>query len=248
MSGGCTNCGRKGGCDSRKHEMMAEVQKALQQLYPTGRWDQRDHGAGPLAGGGPAAQLGPALAEALSQRLKAFALFCPGEPEDFSDYVYVLCLGRKPCLLEAREGLTSAESVIGEDVGARVQELYLRVSLSTLAPFAAVQELRMELVAPRPGERDWLLQQQSRAGVFDPVLLPRYQKLVAVLTEHGVRNVDFGEIDEAPEGFDGDAHFERFGVPATTANYLFFAGPTEGLGAEVIHATDVSLVRHLPET
>jgi len=39
MSSGCTNCGNKGGCDTRKHEMFGAVDEALARLYPTRRWD-----------------------------------------------------------------------------------------------------------------------------------------------------------------------------------------------------------------
>jgi len=42
MSGGCTSCGNKGGCDSRKHDMMAAIDEALARIYPTRRWAERD--------------------------------------------------------------------------------------------------------------------------------------------------------------------------------------------------------------
>ncbi len=46
MSDGCTNCGNKGGCDARKHEMFGAIDEALARLYPTRRWDERDEAAG----------------------------------------------------------------------------------------------------------------------------------------------------------------------------------------------------------
>ncbi len=236
---GCTNCGKKGGCDSRKHEMLGQVHEVLARLYPTRRWEERADDT--AVGQGIGVAQGEALAQTLSEKLKAFALYQPGLPEDFSDYVYVLCFGRQPCLLELREGLVAPQDVQlqAAAIETPLQEVYLRVALSTLAPFAAVQELRMELVPVKgalssEGEPEWLLQQHLRAGVFDPILLTRYQKLVAALAEHDIKNVDFGEINEAPEGFDGHAHAALFGAPPTIANYLFFAGPTAGLAAESV--------------
>ena len=54
MSGGCTDCGKKGGCDARKHGMFAAIDEALARLYPTRRWDERDEagvGGGRRPGG-----------------------------------------------------------------------------------------------------------------------------------------------------------------------------------------------------
>lgn len=250
---GCTNCGKKGGCDSRKHEMLGHVHAALARLYPTRRWEERADDA--AVGQGIEFARGQALAQTLAQNLKAFALYQPGQPQDFSDYVYVLCFGRQPCLLELREGLVSLQDLELNAAGETpLQEVYLRVALSTLAPFAAVQELRMELVPVKASalsgqsEPEWLLQQHLRAGVFDPILLSRYQKLAAALAEHDIKNVDFGEINEAPEGFDGGAHAALFGSPPTIANYLFYAGPTAGLAAESLWLPEDAAARNLGVT
>jgi len=221
--------------------MMAEVNETLDSLYPSKRWHERaDHLA---TTSGVSEEEGRQLAQALSQKLKAFALYKPGSPEDFSDYIYILCFGRQPSILEVREGVIDLAEFIAQapdGEGSGVKELYLRVALSSLCPFAAVQEVRMslslwgnELGDCAPGA---VVEEQARAGVFDPILLARYQKLVAVLAETNIRNIDFGEINEAPEGFDGSAHEEMFGVKATVANYLFFAGPTAGISAESVQA------------
>lgn len=239
MSGGCTNCGKKSGCDSRKHDMLAEVHETLGRLYPSRRWDERADEAALDQGVGDAE--GQRLAQALSERLKAFALYKPGAPEDYSNYIFVLCFGRQPSILELREGIVPPEAFGLDAVGpsATIKEVYLRVSLSALAPFAAVQEVRMELTAAEPGPLGgapaaWMLEQNLRAGVFDPLLLSRYQRLVAVLAEFGVRNVDFGEINEPPSGYEGAWHAANFGLPPTIANYLFYAGPTAGVSTEAV--------------
>jgi hypothetical protein len=221
--------------------MMGEVNDTLERLYPSKRWHERaDHLA---MTSGVSQEEGRQLALALCQKLKAFALYKPGTPEDFSDYIYVLCFGRQPSILEVREGVIDladfiAQAPEGEESG--VKELYLRVALSSLCPFAAVQEVRMSLslLDNEPGNAvsGAIVEEQVRAGVFDPILLARYQKLVAVLAETNIRNIDFGEINEAPEGFDGSAHEEMFGAKATIANYLFFAGPSAGISAECVLA------------
>ncbi len=150
MSGGCTNCGQKGGCDSRKHEMFGAIDEALARLYPTRRWDERDETAGFGAGLGPGE--GDALAAAAGARLHAATLYRPGGPEETCDYVYILCVGRAPSLVELRAAALDgaageAPRAVAEEAlratlaEGPVTEVYLRVALSTLAPFAAVQEV-----------------------------------------------------------------------------------------------------------
>lgn len=214
---------------------MEQVDAALERLYPTKRWHERADEQALTAG--VAEEEGRQLALALSQKLKAFALYKPGQDEDFSDYVYVLCFGRQPSALEVREGLVGlddymAQAPAGQESG--ITEVYLRVALSSLAPFAAVQEIRMSIGISNHGA---VVEEQVRAGVFDPILLARYQKLVAVLAEQNIRNIDFGEINAPAAGFDGSVHEEMFGSEATTANYLFFAGPTAGITAQLVDST-----------
>jgi hypothetical protein len=67
MSDGCTNCGNKGGCDSRKHGMFAAIDEALARLYPTRRWDERDDAVAMEEGVGP--EQGQALAAAIAERM-----------------------------------------------------------------------------------------------------------------------------------------------------------------------------------
>jgi hypothetical protein len=56
-------------------------------------------------------------------------------------------------------------------------------------------------------------------------LLRRLQTLVAVLAEHQLRHLDFGEIVEPPAAFDpGDYGTVYGGVPGI-ANYLFYPQP-----------------------
>src|SRR5215208_6659285 len=94
--GGCTNCGEKAGCDDRKGDMMSAVDIALATLYPTRTWGELDDAVrNPVT-----AEDGAAIAEELAAELDAATFYVPG---DDCDFVYVLALGRTPCLLQARE-------------------------------------------------------------------------------------------------------------------------------------------------
>ena len=235
MGDGCTDCGRKGGCDHRKQGMFAAIDEALARLYPTRRWAERQE----LAGVRPAAIEAPVVAERLAARLGTLAVHVPGGVEEYCDYVYVLCLGRTPSLVEvrekrasARELLTEAPAADADDAGG-VSELYLRVALSWLAPFAAVQQVTMQARLPAAtadsGEQQLLIEEHPRTGVFDPVLLPRFQALVAVLTELELAHLDFGEIASTPDGFDGDEYAARYGGLPSCANYLFYPQPPSSI-------------------
>ncbi|HXU83627.1 MAG TPA: hypothetical protein VN914_19675 [Polyangia bacterium] len=224
MSEGCTSCGRKGGCDHRKGEMFAAMDQALLRLYPTRRWGERDEAAAFRAG---VAGLGPVLADRLARRLETLSLFCPGTPEETCDYVYVLCFGRTPSLVEVREGIAAPEAGEGQ-----IDELYLRVALSSVAPFAAVQQVAMSLRRSEAGEL--VIAEAPRTGVFDPVLLPRFQKLVAVLAELEVRHLDFGEMTQSPPDFDAGEYGDRYGGAPTVANYFFYPQPASAITTTVI--------------
>jgi len=240
--GGCTSCGKKGGCDSRKHAMFEAIDGALARLYPTRRWGERDDAA--ALADGIEREDGEALAAAMARRLGTAAVFRPGEPDEWCDYVYVLCLGRTPCIAELREQLAGSDgqgkpdgegadgsSAELED-GATLEERYLRVALSSVARFAGVQEVAMTLDRERGG--DLVVTERARSGVFDPVLLPRFQTLVAVLAEADIRHLDFGEIVEAPDGFEAAGYAEQFGAAAPViANYLFYPQPPTAITTSV---------------
>jgi hypothetical protein len=140
----------------------------------------------------------------------------------------VLVLGRTPSLIEVRERRTSAIEALAEVAHGEgeISELYLRVALSWLAPFAAVQQVALQA---RLGEQLALIEERPRTGVFDPPLLPRLQALVAVLAELGLRHLDFGEITEPPPGFDGGEYAARYGGAPSCANYLFYPQPPSSI-------------------
>jgi len=214
--------------------MFGAIDEALARLYPTRRWDERDEAAG-FGAGLPAGE-GDALAAALSARLKAATLYQPGRPEETCDYVYVLCLGRTPSLVELREAALDdgAERALRDAIAdGPITEVYLRVALSTLAPFAAVQEVVIS-AAVDPADGSLTLTEAPRAGIFDPNLLRRLQALVAVLAERRIRHLDFGEIVEPPAGFDPGDYAAEYGAAPGIANYLFYPQPPAAVSTVIL--------------
>lgn len=235
--GGCTDCGKKGGCDHRKTAMFAAIEEAMARLYPTRRWGDRDEAAVAETALASAyaidADEGPGLAAFLAQRLGAAAFFRPGSPDEWCDYVYVLCLGRQPSIFELREGYELHEGAAASAVEGTLEERYLRVALSALAPFATVQEIAMTL---EPDGDALIITERSRAGVFDPILLRRFQMLTAALVERGLRTLDFGDLVAPPDGFDGTPYRALFGEDPLLANYLFSPQPPAAVTTVVLAA------------
>lgn len=81
---------------------------------------------------------------------------------------------------------------------------------------------------------DLVITESARGGVFDPVLLPRFQSLVAVLALWDIRHLDFGEIVEPPVDFDAADYSSRFGSAPVIANYLFYPQPPTAVSTVVL--------------
>jgi hypothetical protein len=222
--------------------MFAAIEEALLRLYPDRCWHERTDA--PVRG--VSATLGLGLAERLARRLSARTVFLPGTEPGSCSYVYVLCTGRPPALIDRREGFGPAAPIADDSPGrGALEELYLRVALSGLAPFAAVQQatLRGEPLGDR-----LLVEETPRSGVFDPLLLRRFQQLVAVLAELGIRHLDCGEIVEGPAGFDPGDYPRRFGGQPGIINYLFFPQPAVTVTSTVVrpNAPPGAGARHFP--
>ena len=211
--------------------MLAEVDRTLAALYPTRTWGEADDLAGELTGaaaraGAPAAGLPAgdleALADELAGTLAAATFVRPGGDDEPCDYIYVLCLGRTPCVVQARDHGVPAPAE-WRAPGVRIDERYLRVVIGNRAPFAAVQQVAVELTG---GPGGFLVRERPRAGVYDAPLLHRMQKLVAILPAYDLNHLDFGEIAHAPPGFHGGAWRELYGAEPSIANYLFYPQPT----------------------
>jgi hypothetical protein len=220
MSGGCTSCGKKAGCDHRKGDMLEVVEQVMARLYPTRRWGEPDDAARFAAGIDE--EDGQALADDLARELDASTFFRRGSAEEYCDYIYVLCLGREPCLVQVRDGEVPVPDEIRD--GDQIREQYLRVCLSSMARLAGVQQTAIEL--ERSGD-EVVIREAPRAGVYDAPLLRRFQRLVALFPAYDILHVDFGEISAPPDGFDPGDYAQRYGLAAPhRANYLFYPQPS----------------------
>src|SRR5204863_7371645 len=135
---GRTNCKGKAGGDDRKGTMVESVDRALEQLYPTRTWGEPDDAQ---AAGMPREEL-DALADELAQELGAATFVSEGGDDEPCDYIYVLCMGRTPCVLQVRDHGVAAPA---EWDGTDLSELYLRVVISQRARVAAVQQIGVDL-------------------------------------------------------------------------------------------------------
>lgn len=216
--GGCTNCAAKTGCDDRKTVMFRRVDDALQRLYPTQTWGQPDDAA--RFGAGICEHDGEALAEELAQQLDASTFYREGGPEEYCDYIYVLCIGREPSLIQIRDGQVPLPAEIGDEP---IREQYLRVCLSNMARFAGVQQTAMEL---RMRDGDVCISEEPRPGVYDAPLLHRFQRLVAILPAYDITHLDFGEISAPPKGYRAGDYAALYGGEPHTCNYLFYPQPS----------------------
>jgi hypothetical protein len=218
--GGCTNCQGKAGCDDRKGTMLDTVDAALARLYPTRTWGEPDDALGDGIGADDLA----ALADELAGELRAATFVQLGGEDEPCDYIWVLCQGRTPCIVQVRDhGVLPP--VEWQVPSLRLDELYLRVVISHRTRVAAVQQIAVEL-AGEPAGTGWLVRERPRAGVYDAPLLHRMQKLVAILPAYELLHVDFGEIAHPPPGYDAGAWRELFGGQPAIANYLFYPQPT----------------------
>src|SRR3954471_24887621 len=128
--GGCTNCKGKSGCDHRKGAMLESVDRALEDLYPTRTWGEPDDA---IADGMPREEL-DALADEVAAELGAATFVREGGDDEPCDYIYVLCMGRTPCVVQVRDHGVAAPaewaSVDGQQQRQQIDELYLRVVIS----------------------------------------------------------------------------------------------------------------------
>lgn len=220
--GGCTNCKSKSGCDDRKGAMVASVDLALEQLYPTRTWGEPSDDTAAMAPD----EL-DALAEELAIELRAATFVKHGGDDEPCDYIYVLCVGRTPCAIQARD----FDVDLG-DVTEPIREQYLRVVISQRARVAAVQQVAIELAPAAGGE--YVVRESPRAGVYDAPLLARMQKLVAILPAYELLHVDFGEIAHAPPGYHAGVWRELFGGEPSIANYLFYPQPATMISTTLV--------------
>ena len=211
---GCSGCDRHNGCEAEKGPQRTAIDAAMAAVYPTLTWGAPDDEARFLAGLGSREVM--RVARRLSQATRAPAYFRAGGPDDLCDFVYLLCVGRAPALVDVRDGLAAPD-------GDRIRERYLRVAFSTVARLACVQEVAMEL--DREGELT-IVRELPQPGVYDPKLLKRLRAVVDLVEASDIEHLDFGMVDKPyPDTRAGD-YVERYGTEPTIASFLFFAAPS----------------------
>lgn len=196
--------------------MFAAIDDALAALYPDRRW----RAASPTARGlADATADAAALADELAGELTAATFVRPAAGGD-SAFIYVLCQGRPPCALQVRDG---GAAIPDEWIpGQPIEERYLRIALATRLPFAAVQEVAVDVAVEADGVA---IRELPAAGVYSAPLLRRMQRLVATLPAYGRTHLDMGEISGPPPGYEpGEWPALYAGTPATV-NYLFYEAP-----------------------
>jgi hypothetical protein len=219
---GCSDCKRKGGCEAHKEPQRRAIAEVLAALYPDRTWGRPDDEARFRSGirKSEARQLSRAIAAAA----RAPVFVRDGAADDLCHYIYVLCLGRAPALVDVRDGLAPPEAE-------RVRERYLRVHLSTMARLATIQEVAMEL--DRDGDA-WLCRELPLPGVYDAKLLKRLRAIVDLIEAHDIEHLDFGLVDKpAPDALPGE-YIDRYGVEPALVNFLFYAQPARTSSTTVL--------------
>jgi hypothetical protein len=221
----CSSCTKSGGCETHKGPQRAIIDEVMRAVYPERTWGRPDDEARFRAG--IREREARALARSISTAAKAPTFFRAGGPDDLCHYVYVLCLGREPALVDVRDGLAPP----GAD---HVRERYLRVHLSTVGRLATIQEVAMEL--DKSGE-GWLLRELPQPGIYDAKLLKRLRAIVDLVEASDVEHLDFGLVDKPyPDAVAGD-YAERYGVEPALVNFLFYAQPARTSATMLLHPT-----------
>lgn len=220
----CTGCTKTDGCEAHKGPQRSIIDDTLARVYPGLVWGQPDDEARFGTGIRPAEA--KRLCRALAAATHAPAYYRAGSGEDLCDYVYILCLGREPALLDVRDGLAEPE-------GDRIREAYLRVQLSTVARIACVQEVALELDVE---DGDVVIRELPKPGVYDPKLLKRMRAVVDLVEANDIEHLDFGMVDKPyPDAKPGE-YLERYGVEPTICNFLFYPQPARVTTTTVLTA------------
>lgn len=218
----CSTCTRGDSCQAHKAPQREVIARTLAAVYPDATWGRPDDEARFRAG--IRAREAQALGRAISTATRAPTFFRDGGPDDLCHYVYVLCLGRAPALVDVRDGLAVPE----DD---HVRERYLRVHFSTVARIATIQEVAMEL--DRSGD-GWLLRELPQPGVYDAKLLKRLRAIVDLIEASDIEHLDFGLVDApVPDAAPGD-YEARYGVAPALVNFLFYAQPARTAATTVV--------------
>jgi hypothetical protein len=225
---GCGGCTKSNGCEAEKGPQRLAIESVLGAVYPRRTWGDLDDDA--RFGAGVSPREARRLQRALSTATRAPSFFRAGGSDDLCEFVYLLCVGRAPSLLDVRDGLSPPE-------GDHVMERYLRVALSSIGRLATVQEVAMEL----DQEGDFLVvRERPQPGVYDPILLKRLRAVVDLVEAHDIEHLDFGLLEAPPPDFAAGAYRAQYGADPVLANYLFFSAPTTSVSLSVLDTAEAA--------
>jgi hypothetical protein len=206
-------CPASGGCHDRKDSQRRFLTSEIARVYPDGvRGALDDEQA---ARGAISREDRRRLGASVARALRAPVYARTGAEGDLCDYLYALCVGRHPGLVEVRDGRAVAPAEA-------VDEVYLRVNLSAISRAACVQEVRMSVTLA--GEA-LVIEERPRDGVLDPTLLGRFQRLIEVIEGAGLVHLDMGMLEKRPEGAAEGAAVDARPAPPTYLNTLFYRHP-----------------------
>ena len=208
----CSTCTKNGGCETEKGPQRAAIDEILERVYPGRVWGEPDDEA--RFGRGVTTAEVKRLARALSAATRAPVFHRAGGPDDLCEFVWILCVGREPALVESLDETETETETEPESV----RDVYLRVAFSSIGRVACVQQVTLE----REGA---MLRALPEPGVYDPQLLKRLRAVVDLIEAHDIEHLDFGLCDKPVEGARARAYEERFGVSPAVVNYLFYAQP-----------------------
>lgn len=188
----------------------------LREVHPTGRW--ADAPLECLLDGGLGLDACAGLPARIEHLLPARVIPVRAGPVGLGDALYVLAGIHAPCLLELREGLCPREAPM-----LRARETYLRVALSPLGRFAALQECVLEI--EQLGGRARMIVETPRVGVEDRDLRAFVTALQALLRRDRIALLDFTFLMQ-PFGDGPDEVFTaRWATAPTLWSLLFDPAP-----------------------
>ncbi len=233
---GCSSCSKgggkdsEGGCESHKGPQRILFDQTLAAVYPDRTWGNIDEEASFLRG--VRTEEVRRIGQALSVATRAPSFYRAGGPDDLCDFIYVLCVGREPSLLDVRDGIAPISSALYEGAPeGKISERYLRIAFSSITRAATVQEVAFELEAD--GDT-FFIRESPQPGVYDPILLKRMRTIVDFVEANDIEHLDFGLCDKpAPDVSFGD-YVERFSAEPAWVNFLFYAQPARTSSVTVL--------------
>ncbi len=194
----------------REREQQAAVDAAA-RAYPGWVWRPEPAALSPALPFDAVRALGAELEQLLPVR--AIARTAEGSG---CDWLYLLAGVHAPCLVEVADGAPPPRAP-------RLRETYVRVGLSSLGPFATLQEVR---VSARPSRGALIVVEEPRMGVEDRRLTHIVKGLQGALRKAKIVVLDMAVlVQPPPEDAPQPAYLRAYGEPPARWAFLFDPAP-----------------------